>query len=163
MQQRHVSMTFLTTAGWISGTLHVPPTSRLVDFLDHCRDFVPLTSARVEAREDVLEFFALRRRAIVAAIPPAEESLASAQATQRTEDHGVWCLLPWGSAQGRLDVPASTRISDYLAKHAGWLVLRSARLHLRDPWSLQPIDRDDAAVLVGPEHVVGATEARPKG
>lgn len=158
MQQRLVPMSFLTTAGWVAGTLHVPVSNRLVDFLDHSREFVPLTDARLEARSAELAFFGLRRHAIVAAIPPPAETLASAQATQRTGEHDVWCLLRWGSAQGRLEVPVGTRVSDYLAKHTGWLVLRSARLHLRDPWSLQPIDREEPTVLLGPEHVVGATE-----
>jgi hypothetical protein len=156
--QRAVRARVLTSSGWVRGTFHVPLMHGLVDFLDHAGPYLKLTDAILPGTGTAVQFFALRRAALVAAVPEVPETeLYLPAIAMETVRHRISCLLPAGAIEGELEVVAGTRVSDYLMHQLGFIVLRravgpEAGIAATTPASL---------LLVNAVAIVGVSESLP--
>src|SRR4051794_2747384 len=103
--QRTVAIRAVTTAGLVQGTLHVPRTQLLLDFVNHGREMLTLTDVVVRDATTRIPFFALRRSQTLAIAPPAEEDVADQSVRRATLiDHSVMILAVGGTISGKLAV-----------------------------------------------------------
>jgi hypothetical protein len=127
--QRTIPARILTPAGWMTGTFHV---SRLHSFLDYARQtasFFTLTKVTLPGQKDALPFLALRRSAARVILPSCDESQLMLSPPQgETDEHKVRCMLEAGVLSGMLTLKRRVRVSDFLAHHVGYLMLRDCLL-----------------------------------
>lgn len=153
--QRQIKAHIHTTAGWIHAMFHMPLLHGFVDFLNQEHSVVKLTDAWMPGSSTALEFAAVRKASILTVIPDApEEELQLATPTRATEQHTVSCLLDTGLVVGVLDIPAQTRVSDYLLHHDGFFPLRNCTVYAERgaPHRSAPL------AVINAEHVVAVSE-----
>jgi hypothetical protein len=159
--QRQVSAQMYTTAGWLEGTFHFPKMSKLLEALNKEPEFYRLTDVSFLARQDrLLEFFALQRRATVLVVPPEGESDLWLQKEQ-TRPTRVYCLFDGGYVEGRLRLRKGVRVSDYLPKQDGFVLLQNCKLRLGDLTTEFFVEEEHDAVFVNAGRVVGFSEEAP--
>ena len=149
----------LTPAGWIVGKLHVQADSRIVDFLDRTPEFFSLVDVILEGRPKVVPLFTLQRSAILFLIAETENSLESDRKPRQLVEHPISCLLENGMLYGRVKIITGVRLSEYLSRHKGFVLVRDCHFRLRNPWEDRIIDHREPAVLLNPEAVIGVSEA----
>lgn len=155
---RLVPARILTQAGWIVGKMHVAADWRMLTFINHVPEFFSLADTIIEGRPKVVPLFTLQRSAIqfiVVESPPEKELDAS---LRNQIEHPVSCLLRNGSLSGIIQVLRGVRLSDHLSRHKGFVMLRDAHFHLRNPWENRVIDHREPLVLLNPEAVIGVSE-----
>ncbi len=131
---RSVPCRFLTFAGWLRGTLHVPPKVALVDFLNRGEVLFRLTDVTLPETQGVHPFFALERGAVLTVL--AEDPLEPAPSAPvgALREHPTSWLLPGGVVvQGTLGLLHGVRVSDHLMHRSGFVVLREATIFERRP------------------------------
>ena len=112
---------------------------------------------RAERNED-LPLFTLQRSAIqfiVVESPPEKELDAH---LRNQIEHPISCLLQNGSLSGVIHVLRGVRLSEHLSRHKGFVMLKDAHFHLRNPWENRVIDHREPLVLLNPQSVVGVSE-----
>ena len=150
IEQRAIQARLLTQAGWITGTLHVPHLSSVLNFINNGGPFLKLTEVALPDGTRP-EFFALRRASVSLIVPAVEESeLRLNKPAGEHERHQLCCLMEGGSLDGSLSVLKNVRVSDYLLHHSGFCVMRECKTH--DGNQIVPL------VLVNTDNVVGVTE-----
>ena len=131
--QRRVHIDVLATAGWISGTFHVPVKNSLVATLNKKGEFLSLTQVATGEDAPVLDFLALRREAIMLVIPEADDIERHASLPPGHYEHArVRCILADATVEGTIQMLASLRISDFLETNPGFFLLSDASLSLHD-------------------------------
>lgn len=125
-EQRRATVSVLSSLGWISGTLHLPPMQSLVDFLQSGSPVVKVTRARVPMQAELVPFVALRADAIAIVAPTIDELVETEGAMGRTTAREVELLLESGRMTGRIAVLVNLRVSDFLRQHTGLVVVRDA-------------------------------------
>jgi hypothetical protein len=124
-KQRAVAAEILLSTRWIAGTLPVPETQSLTDFLNTSGAFVKLTDASVPGLERAAEFLALQRSAVSLVAPTVpEERVETEGGAGITSPWRIACVFEQGILYGRLDFLVNLRLSDYLRQQAGFLVVR---------------------------------------
>lgn len=156
---KQVPARILTLAGWIVGKIHVAEDWRMVDFLDHAQDFFALADVILEGRPKVIPLFTLQRSAILFIVVETDEELGPAMAARNQVNHSVSCLLENGTLFGRIEITQGVRLSDYLSRHSGFVLVRDCHFHLQNPWEDRAIDHRETAVLLNPQAVIGVSEA----
>jgi len=127
--QRVIPARVLTPTGWLRGTFHLPRRHSLADFLGHAGPFLSLTSVSLPGSREELPYLALRRSAALLILPACDERrLLLGRDLQDAVPHAVACLLQAGAVRGCLMLTSTVRVSDFLARHDGFIVLREADL-----------------------------------
>ncbi len=159
--QRQLEAQIYTTAGWLSGTFHFPKMSKLLEALNKEPEFYRLTDVRFLAKKDLLlEFFALQRRSTVLVVPPEGESGLYLK-QEETRPIRVYCLFDGGFVEGRLRLRKGVRVSDYLPKHDGFVLLQNCKLKLGDITGDFFVEEEHEAVFVNAGRIVGVSEEAP--
>jgi len=136
-----------TAADDLRASFHIPKDH---GFADHLGKFAfwNLTNVTVQWAPEPLPFFSLRAAAALIVIPEGDEAdLRLAPAHGPTDKHRIACLLESGAVTGDIELPPGARVSDYLAHHAGFFLLRNARLDSQA--GKAPLVLVNAAALVG--------------
>lgn len=161
-ERRETRVRALTPSGWITGNLFVPGLIRLVDFIDN-EKILRLTEVQIEGDPQAREFLALRRDSVILLIVEGNENLEAVETVGHQDEHRVTCWINCGAVQGVLLLRLGTRLSDYLARHEGLVVVRECRYRIRNPMTMK-VEEDEAwAILLNPEAVVAVTEAPQTG
>lgn len=156
--ERAVAARVLTTAGWLTGTFHVPERSRFEDHLDVPRESHRLTDVEIDGLADRLPTFDLRHAAIVLVVlPEADAGERRRGNRKRFGTRTVSLLLDVGMARGTIEMPVDAETADLLARGGDFVELADARLRLAAPG--RPTSEQHAAqVLVNASHVAGVSE-----
>lgn len=156
---RLVPVRVLTSAGWITGTLHVPRAMPLLDFLEDERRFVSLSGVKLPIGAE-LPFFALAKSAIVLLQPTPEELVEAVTRTSgRSRLHQVSCLFEGGLVMGTLALPSDRRVSDELLASKGFVVLGHCTIGVDAP-AKAPVMEAGLHVLVHAPRLIGVTEMK---
>jgi len=158
--QREVPLRLLTTAGEVTGTAHLPPSLRLIDFINRLEPTWRLTQARVEGSTVVHSFFAIERASVLAVIPRAEgEGLEHDAPASAARAHSITCLLARGvEVEGTLALFGEVRVSDYLARHEGFIPLEDCTLFLRLPDGTTQTEPSIPGIAVQAKRIIGVAE-----
>ena len=155
---RKVPIEALTALGWLNGTLHVPSHLALSEFLALGSQPLKLTDAQVPNEADRLAFVALRRDAVMLAVPGLAEEGESAEASAYTSALQVACLLPMGMLRGTLRVIYNLRLSDHLQQTGHLLTLHRCLLAPYGGTANSPGARGLHAAIVNLNHALGISE-----
>lgn len=161
-ERQEVSLRALTPSGWISGKMSIPGIVRVVDFIDK-EDILRLTEVQVEGDSRRTKFLALRRDSVIFFIIEGNENLESVETLGFQDEHRVACWIDCGAVQGVLLTRLGARVSDYLARHEGLVVLRESRYRVRNPLTQNVEDGEAWAVLLNSRSIVAATERSQTG
>lgn len=127
--QRTIPARILTPAGWMTGTFHVSRLHSFLDYASQAASFFTLTHVTLPGQKDALPFLALRRSAARVILPSCDESQLMLSPPQgETDEHKVRCMLEAGVLSGMLTLKRRVRVSDFLAHHVGYLMLRDCLL-----------------------------------
>ena len=155
---RQVPAEVLLPAGWVTGTFVVPEDQSFLDFLAHSGAFLKLIDAFVPGHPDVVPFFALQRGAVQLIVPSqGDDRVETPGLMGITAPWSISCLFERGAVHGSLDFLMNQRLSDFLKRQTGFLVIRDAA------WT--PIGTDDepgrtwSLVLVNTPQLNGISEA----
>ena len=139
--QRQVSVEMLASAGWVTGTIHVPERSALLAFLNKRAEFMPMTEVTGGKPG---EFLAMRRQAVVVLVPDARDVEEHPCVQPGTfEACRVRCLFPAMTVEGTIQVLSGQRMSDFLETNPGFFLLSDCVLA-----------SDEGHVQSGIEHVI---------
>lgn len=155
---RRVGVKAITEAGWVAGTLHVPTSVRLADFLERAPNFLSVSDVQMPSRSNERPFFALRRSSIEFLVVDGEEDPTSANHTQIMEDHSVLCLLPNARLRGTIAVQPGFRLSDYLARDTPFIPVTGCTYQVRATDVNAAAKESAAFVLLNSEKVIGVSE-----
>jgi hypothetical protein len=163
-QKRKMPVQVLTAVGWITGTLHLPVKSRILEHLNHTRDFLALTDVRfsMNAEGAPIPFFAVQREAAILVIAPASEQYHTVTVEEMTV-HPLSCLLELGTLDGRFKTLKGVRVSDYISSTKGFFLLEDCELALKDRYGRTLIEDRRSHVLLNVRHVIGVTEDQTGG
>lgn len=163
---RMITARILTQAGWVAGSLHVPGSVRVVDYLDRRQsNFIPMTDVILESSDNPIPFLDMHRNAIdFIAVPDAQE-LASVRESGIPVEHHVACLLRIGYLNGVIRVRAGMRLSDFLDHSRGFVPIFDCEYNVRDPWSNKVFKEHEPHLLLNTQAVIGFSEkpATPDG
>ncbi len=154
-----VPVRIFTPAGWIVGKLHIGAERSMVDFLDHTQEFISLADTILEGRPKVIPLFTLHRSAILFLVAETEEDVESGMRPRNLVEHPVSCLLANGTLYGRVNITRGVRLSDYLSRQKGFVLVRDCHFRLQNPWEDRGLDHREPAVLLNPEAVIGVSES----
>ncbi|HET9595498.1 MAG TPA: hypothetical protein VFP65_07945 [Anaeromyxobacteraceae bacterium] len=125
--QRVVPARILTASGWLRARLHLPRLCSFAEFLAQGAPFLSLTRVALPGAREESSFLALRRSAALVVLPACSEgALLLEPRPERAVSRHVRCVLPAGAVGGLLELPPGTRVSDHVAVHPGFLMLREA-------------------------------------
>lgn len=161
-ERQEVSLRALTPSGWISGKMSIPGLVRVVDFIDK-EIILRLTEVQVEGDSQRTKFLAMRRDSVIFFILEGNENLESVETVGFQDEHRVTCWIDGGAMQGVLLTRLGARLSDYLARHEGLVVLRECRYRFRNPLTRKVEDGESWAVLLNSQLIVAATERSQTG
>ena len=159
-ERREVPVRALTPSGWISGKLILPGIVQVIDFIDN-ENFLRLTEVRFEGDQKEMRFLALRRDSIVLLTVESNENLESVETVGFQDEHRVTCWIECGAIQGVMLLRLGARLSDYITRHEGLVVLRECRYRIRNPKTMKVEEGESWALLVNPQKIVAITE-RPQ-
>ncbi len=126
---REIPSVLFTSSGWIRGTFHIPQLHGFLDNLSKAGDFLKLTDVTLPHFKKHLQFFGLRRNAVMMIIPDCpEEMLHLPKPLLKARNLPVSFLLESGTVSGTLVLEGEIRISDFLSKENRWIVLRDSVL-----------------------------------
>jgi hypothetical protein len=155
---RQVPAEILCSLGWVYGTLHIPAHQTLHEFLALSGPSVKLTRVRVPGEADPVSFLALRRAGIAVIAPPMGEPLAGTVPFGPTRTREIACFLPDSTLRGRVEVPTSLRLSDYLRQEGPLLTLRHCMLAPYGATLQSPGAKALDVALVDLDHVAAVSE-----
>jgi hypothetical protein len=160
---RLVPARIFTPAGWIVGKLHVAREWRMISYINRAPEFFSLADVILEGRPRVVPLFTLQRSAIEFIVVETEEDRAMDNAPRDQIEHAVSCLLQNGTLYGRIEIIRGVRLSDFLSKARGFVLVRDAHFQLRNPWDPRTIDHREPVVLLNPSAVIGVSESAQDG
>lgn len=162
VERRAVPVRALTPSGWISGKLIPPGIVRLIDFIDN-EKFLRLTEVRFEGDQKEVAFLALRRDSIVLLAIDSNENIESVETVGFQDEHRVTCWIECGAILGVMLLRLGTRLSDYMIRHEGLVVLRECRYRIRNPMTMKVEEGESWALLLNPQKIVAITETPQTG
>ncbi|BDU76080.1 pentapeptide repeat-containing protein [Mesoterricola sediminis] len=156
---RSIPSVIFTTGGWIRGVFHVPTMHGFVEHLNLSGEMLKLTNVILPYLSLELRFFGLRRSKALLVMPDCDLALLKLpEPTAEYHVHRVSFLLEGGTVTGSLAIEEDIRVSDYLANHSGFVVLRNCRFGAHDA----PVEEEShfPLLLVNCATVVGASDER---
>lgn len=157
-QIRLVPARVLTQAGWLVGKMHVAAEWRLINFINNVPEFFSIEDVVIEGRPRVFSLFTLQRSAIQFIVVESDPDKEIDGNLRNQIEHPIGCLLRNGVLLGVLSVPRGVRLSDFLSRQKGFLLVKDVHFHLQNPWEKRVIDHREPFVLLNPEAVVGISE-----
>ena len=159
-QQRQVPVEIQPAPVRISGVFHLPLKSGLVDYINHTKDFLPLTRVSFEGSSaPPLQFLAIQRDAAMLIAAKEETNLITASGLDETTPLTVYCLLERGNVSGEVHVLKGVRASDYFAAQRGFVLLRDCDALLTDRWGQSVSEHRWRFVLVNVRAIIGVSDA----
>lgn len=73
------------------------------------------------------------------------------------------CWIECGAIQGAMLLRLGTRLSDYITRHEGLVVLSECRYRIRNPLTMKVEEGETWALLLNPQKIVAITEAPQTG
>jgi len=155
---RLVPARIFTQAGWIVGKLHVASEWRMINFINNMPEFFSLADVILEGRPKVIPLFTLQRSAIQFIVVETEPEKEIDGGTRNQIEHPISSLLVNGVLHGVISAPQGVRLSDFLSRQKGFVLVKDVRFQLRNPWEKRVIDHEEPLVLLNPNSVVGVSE-----
>ena len=134
-----------------------------VDQLDSASEFFRLTDVSFIGKERTMPFFALQKAATTIVIPPGKEGNLVRQVHEDQKAHRVHCIFDRGVVSGDLVIRSNIRVSDYLVKQQGFILLRRCRLRLGDLQDEFFMEETHPSIMVNAPRVFGFSEEDPFG
>ena len=159
--QRKISSQVLTTAGWLKGTFHILRSAKFVDQLNVPNEFFKLTDVSFIGKEQAIPFFAVQREAVTIVIPPSNERDLILEGIEELVPHNVFMLFDSGYVEGRLMIRKGVRVSDYLVKKSGFVLLRRCTLYLGSLQDEFFAQEQHPSIVVNASKIVGVSETAP--
>jgi hypothetical protein len=131
-------------------------------FLEHLNlsgEMLKLTKVLLPYLNLELQFFGLRRNKALLVMPDCDQALLHLpEPTADYHVHRVSFLVEGGTVTGSLAIEEDIRVSDYLANHDQFLVLRNCRFGAHDA----PVEEEShfPVLLVNCMAVIGASDER---
>ena len=159
--QRTLTCQIHTAAGWLTGTFHFMRSARFVDQLNVKNEFFRLTDVSFIGKEQSIPFFALQRDAPTLIIPPGKEGDLVVERHEEKKPIKVHALFEGGVVTGSLVIRANIRVSDYLVKQDGYILLRRCKLRLGDLQSEFFVEEEHPSVIINASKILGVSEDEP--
>ena len=159
---RRIPAVIFTTGGWIRGVFHVPVMHGFLEHINLTGEMLKLTNVNLPYLKMELRFFGLKRNKALLVLPDCDAGLLHLpEPTADYHVHRVSFLLEGGTVTGSLAIEEDIRVSDYLANHNAFLVLRNCRFGAHDA----PTEEEShfPLLLVNCGAVVGASDERISG
>jgi hypothetical protein len=160
-RQRTVSATVLTTAGWLTCNFHVLEKATLLEQIDSVEEFYKVTDASVVGVDTTVEFLALQRDAIELIVPTNEPDGLLAATMPKSQTDEVFVLFDQGVLQGSLRWLENVRLSDFVKRQDGFILLRDCTIRLGHVLEGDFRVEEAPAALVNVNHIVGISETPP--
>ena len=141
----------MTGAGWLEGTFHLGKLSALGDYLAH-HDWYPLTDV-VMVKVGTMPFLALSKRETVLVVAPDDTPPTHSTSLEHRQV-STTLLLTEGAVDGKLDLIANTRLSDFVDRANGFMLVQSANVKVWADTLAHFFER----LYVNPQRLVGVTE-----
>lgn len=158
VSHRTIPVAIRSSAGWVTGRIHLDGGVSLLRHLNESGAFYRLTDVTLPGEKNTRQFFAMHVRETAFVVPlDCEEEKAAKEFPNETFRHEVACLLPEGPMFCSFDVLAGIRVSDYLMNHPNFIPVRRCWTPFRDlPESLaDPVEFG----FLNAARVVGVSEA----
>ena len=155
---RQLTVNVFTAAGWIAGTLRLPPEVRIADHLNIAPEFFPLTDVFMEAHSKEMPFFAMRRDAIHFMTIDVPDEINGVDDPTVYDEHKVDFLTTFGRMRGKVYTRQGVRLTDKFMKDNYFVATYNCRYEIRHP---KEKDTDRAKVnflLIGTDQVIGFSE-----
>lgn len=159
---RRIPAVIFTTGGWIRGVFHVPVMHGFLEHINLTGEMLKLTNVNLPYLKMELRFFGLKRNKALLVLPDCDAKLLHLpDPTADYHVHRVSFLLEGGTVTGSLAIEEDIRVSDYLANHNAFLVLRNCRFGAHGA----PTEEEShfPLLLVNCGAVVGASDERMSG
>jgi hypothetical protein len=156
---RRIPAVIFTTGGWIRGVFHVPVMHGFLEHLNLVGEMLKLTNVNLPYLKMELRFFGLKRNKALLVLPDCDPKLLHLpEPTAEYHVHRVSFLLEGGTVTGSIAIEEDIRVSDYLANHNAFLVLKNCRFGAHDA----PPEEEShfPFLLVNCGAVVGASDER---
>lgn len=156
---RSLQAVIFTTGGWIRGVFHVPVMHGFLEHINLSGEMLKLTNVLLPYLSLELQFFGLRRNKALLVVPNCDVALLKLpEPTADYHVHRVSFLIEGGTVTGSLAIEEDIRVSDYLANHDQFLVLRNCRFGAHDA----PVEEEShfPVLLVNCRTVIGASDTR---
>lgn len=156
---RNIPAVIFTTGGWIRGIFHVPVMHGFLEHINLSGEMLKLTKVLLPYLNLELQFFGLRRSKALLVMPDCDQALLHLpEPTADYHVHRVSFLVEGGTVTGSLAIEEDIRVSDYLANHDQFLVLRNCRFGAHDA----PVEEEShfPVLLVNCMAVIGASDER---
>lgn len=122
---RTVPVAIRSSAGWVTGRIHLDGGVSLLRHLNESGAFFRLTDVTLPGEKSIRKFFAIHVRETALVVPLAcEEEKAAREFAAETLRREVACLLPEGPMFCSFDVLVGIRVSDYLMNHTNFIPVR---------------------------------------
>lgn len=155
---RIASARLFTDIGWIAADIHVPAHVRLIDHVSKGSPFLTLTSVFLEGRAKPLDFFALKKSAVSFMAVMDLEELDSAKSMGSQVRHQMSCILADGAVTGEADLHSGVRVSDFFARHDGFVLMFNCHYRTRDRWSHKHRTGVDATIILNTQKIIALSE-----
>jgi uncharacterized protein YjbI with pentapeptide repeats len=156
---RGIASVIFTTGGWIRGVFNVPTMHGFLEHLNLSGEMLKLTNVILPYLNLELRFFGLRKSKAILVMPDCDPALLQLpEPTAAFHVHRVSFLVEGGSVTGSLAIEEDIRVSDYLANHDQFILLRNCRFGAHDA----PVEEEShfPLLLVNCAAVVGASDER---
>ena len=158
-EQRIVEVEALTPKGWISARIHIGKINLLLDAMNAAPAFLRLTQVTFQDGHFV-SFLALRRNAVQVLIPHEPSDQLARQNPAETAVKRIGCVMPYGHIEGDLRLLPDIRVSDFLVKCKGFVLLNNCTADVRheDQATVSALFQPSPSALVNVEALLGVTE-----
>ncbi len=156
---RNIPAVIFTTGGWIRGIFHIPVMHGFLEHINLSGEMLRLTQVTLPYLNLELHFFGLKRSKALLILPDCDPKLLRLpESTADYHVHRVSFLLEGGTITGSLAIEEDIRVSDYLANHDKFALLRNCRFGAHET----PVEEEShfPLVLVNCNAVVGASDER---
>ncbi len=154
-----VPVQVFTPSGWIVGKVHIQQGWNILNVLEHSADYITMTDVILEGRPKVIPLFTLRRHAILFMKVEIRVAPPALQGARSRVEHAVSFLLQNGSLYGKIEIPTGVRLSNFLSRHKGFIIMQDCHYRIHNPWEKRILDHTEDQLLVNPDAVIGASEA----
>ena len=159
--QRDIDCTVMTTAGLITAQVAVAEKGTVLEQLDSVPEFYKLTNASIVGVETTVDFLALQRDSVVFWVPKGEPDDRLHQPIKPAQRGRVYVLFRGGAIAGDLVWREGVRLSDFVTRQNGYIVLRDCTIALGHVRTEAPDVRKTRAVVMNVNHIVGISDDDP--
>lgn len=145
----------------MNGTFHVLRHAKFVEQLNAPNEFIKITDVSFVGKQREIPFFALQRDATTLIVPPATENDLILDKVEEQEAKHVFCVFVGGVISGTLLIRKGVRVSDFLVKQTGFVLLRRCKLRLGDLHDEFFVEEEHPSIIVNSSNIIGVSEDEP--